>query len=53
MDLSSAYLFNKVSKELIVGAILVLAFIEIFGVSSRAHSIIQLSNTEQLRAECL
>ena len=44
----AAYLFKKVSKELIVGAILVLAFVEIFGVSNRAHSIIQLSNTEQL-----
>ena len=44
----AAFLFKKISKELIVGAILVLAFVEIFGVSNRAHSIIQLSNTEQL-----
>jgi hypothetical protein len=44
----AAYYLNKVSKELIVGVILILAFVEIFGVSNRAHSIIQLSNTEQL-----
>ena len=43
-----AYVFKKISKELAVAAILILAVIEIFGVSNRANSIIQLSNKEQL-----
>lgn len=44
----AAFSFNKIKKEIFVGAILILAVIEIFGISNRAHSIIQLNNIDQL-----
>lgn len=42
------YVFKKVSKEITVVALLLLSVFEIYGISNRAHSIIQLSNTEKL-----
>lgn len=42
------YMFRKVSKEIAVVALLLLSVFEIYGISNRAHSIIQLSNTEKL-----
>ncbi len=42
------YMFKKVSKELTVVALLLLSVFEIYGVSNRAHSIIQLRNTEEI-----
>jgi Bacterial membrane protein YfhO len=44
----AAYLYKKIGKELIIAAILLLSVIEIFYVSNRANSIIQLNNAEQL-----
>lgn len=44
----AAYLLGKLKKDLTIIALLILASVEIYGVSNRAHSIIQLSNTEQL-----
>jgi len=43
-----AYLYKKIKLEVFVMALLLLSAIEIFNVSKRAHSIIQLNNTEQL-----
>ena len=44
----ASYLFKKVKIEVITVVILLLATFEIFYVSNRAHSFIQLSNKEQL-----
>jgi hypothetical protein len=43
-----AYLYKKISKEVIIAAILLLSVFEIYNISNRANSIIQLGNTEQL-----
>jgi uncharacterized membrane protein YfhO len=43
-----AFLLKKINKTVITVSILILAFFEIFYVSNRAHSLIQLSNKEQL-----
>lgn len=43
-----AYIYKKISKDVIILALLFLSVFEIYYVSNRANSIIQLGNTEQL-----